>query len=295
MMKDLQDTELLERFSTSRDPSLREALILRYVPLVHFVLGRLGLSQEIGVEYEDLISQGLLGLIKAVDRYDPSHQTKFSTYASTRIRGHILDHLRSMDWLSRSARKRVREIQEAIKELWETLHREPTEEELAEHLSLDLKQLRKALQDSSVVIVSLDTEMDLVGEHEASLHELIEDQSLEKPLETLVENELKMRLEDALMELTEREQLLLSLYYYEGLTMKEIGMVLDLSESRVCQLHAKAIMLLKAALGLAMDGNGHQDASDTPLPTYDRYLDAPHLVSAENSSIIPFELDRGEA
>jgi RNA polymerase sigma factor for flagellar operon FliA len=290
-MKDLKDSELLHRFSTTHDPSLREALILRYVPLVHFVLGRLGLSQKMGLEYEDLISQGLLGLIKAVDRYDPSHQTKFSTYASTRIRGHILDHLRSMDWLSRSARKRVREIQEATKELWETLRREPTEEELAEHLSLDIKELRKALQDSSIVIVSLDTEMDLVGDYEGSLHEIVEDQSLDKPLETIVEKELKGRLEEALTQLAEREQLLLSLYYYEGLTMKEIGTVLDISESRVCQLHAKAVMLLKATLGLAIEDNGRQDASEGPLASHAGYPDGPHQLPAGDSSFVPIHLD----
>jgi RNA polymerase sigma factor FliA len=244
------DAELWGKFFVARDPALRETLILRYVPLVHFVLHRLGLSPAIGSDYEDLASQGLLGLIDAVDRYDPAHGTQFSTYATRRVRGQVLDQLRALDWLSRSARRRTREVQNAITALWGQYQRAPTDEELATHLNLELDKLRQALVEADHVIISLDADENADTE-EASLHELLADEEHPEnadPGEMWGERDQHARLVEMIKTLPEREQLILSLYYHEELTMKEIGKVLDLSESRVCQLHARAMLNLRAQL-----------------------------------------------
>jgi RNA polymerase sigma factor for flagellar operon FliA len=208
------DTELIGKYIASHEPELRDEIIVRYVPLVHFVLGRLGLSQNMGADYEDAASQGLLGLIEAVDRYDTGYGTQFSTYATLRIRGKVIDHLRSLDWLSRGARQRARLVQNGISALWVTLQRAPTDEELAHHLNIELPKLRQSLQDSSRVIVSLDTVVP--GEDESCLHELLPDDSQVEPSDALEEVELKSRLAQALRSLSEREQLVLSLYNRRG-------------------------------------------------------------------------------
>lgn len=242
------DTELISQYVATHDPGLREELILRYVPLVHYVLGRLGLSQSLGQDYEDAASQGLLGLIEAVDRYDPGYKTQFSTYATLRIRGNIIDYLRLHDWLSRGARQKSRMVQEAISQLWEKYERPPTDEELAAYMNLDIEKLRQILVDSSHVFVSLDTTMTTEGDDIVSLHELISDENQAEPSSIFEEEEMKTILIDAIQSLPEREQLVLSLYYYENLTFKEIGAVLDVSESRVCQLHARIVMTLRGIL-----------------------------------------------
>jgi len=244
-----EDEELLARFLATRAPDLREALILRYVPLVHFVLGRLGLTPSLATDYEDYASQGLMGLIDAVDRFNPSFGAQFSTYATQRVRGQIIDRLRAADWMSRTARRRTRDMQAAVNELWSRLQRDPTDDELAQHLNLDLAQLRQTLQDASRVMVSLDAASG--DEPDASLHEVLADHEHAEnadPSETLADEELRGQLAAALHTLPKREQMMLSLYYVEELTLKEVGQVLELSESRVCQLHARAIMLLRAIM-----------------------------------------------
>lgn len=242
------DAELITQYVATRDPGLREEIILRYVPLVHYSLGRLGLSQALGQDYEDAASQGLLGLIEAVDRYDPAYKTQFSTYATLRIRGNVIDYLRSHDWLSRSARQKSRLVQDAISVLWEKYERTPTDDELAEYMKLDVEKLRQILVDSSHVFVSLDTTVTSEGDEIVSLHELITDENQLEPSAIFEDSELKSILMDAIRSLPEREQLVLSLYYYENLTFKEIGAVLDVSESRVCQLHARIVMTLRSIL-----------------------------------------------
>ena len=242
------DAELIGRYAATQDAGLREEIILRYIPLVHFVLGRLGLSQSMGADYEDAASQGLLGLIEAVDRYDASHGAQFSTYATLRVRGKVIDHLRSLDWLARGARQRARQVQNAMAELWEKNQRPPTDGELASHLHLDLARLRQSLLDSSRTIVSLDAIVPGPGEEDACLHELLPDESQAETAEAFEEKELITRLIEALQRMPERERLVLSLYYYEELTFKEICALLEVSESRVCQLHGRAILSLKASL-----------------------------------------------
>jgi len=246
MAKD--DAELIENYISTRDPDLREEIVLRYVPLVHFVLSRLGLSRSMGMDYEDAASQGLMGLIEALDRYDPTHGTQFSTYATLRIRGQVLDYLRSLDWLSRGARRRAKTVQNAFDELWGRFGRSPTDDELGNFLGLDQNTLQKAMIDANQAIVSFDTLVSADGNGEISLVETLADENQLDPSDDFDERDLKNYLISAMKSLPEREQLVLSLYYYEELTLKEIGSVLNVSESRACQLHGRAILGLRGAL-----------------------------------------------
>jgi RNA polymerase sigma factor for flagellar operon FliA len=211
-----------------------------------------------GADYEDAASQGLIGLIEAIERYDPSFGTQFSTYATLRIRGRVLDHLRSLDWLSRTARKRARSVQQALTYLWGELHRAPTNDELASYLGMNQATLQKALVDATHVIISMDSDLTNDGDCETSLHDVLADESQSNPAEQFEENELKEHLIKAIKELNERQQILLSLYYYEDLTLKEIGAVLSVSESRVCQLHARAVMDLKYIIAQTRSNFSHK-------------------------------------
>jgi len=248
MVTQTQDAELINHYLATHDPALREEIILRYVPLVHYVLGRTGMSQQMGSDYEDLVSQGLLGLIEAIDRFDPVFGTQFSTYATVKVRSKVLDYLRAMDWLSRTARHRARTVQNAVTSFWETNQRSPTDEELAVSCEMDLEQVQQALVDSSRVMLSLDSIVENDTDGEGSLYELLADDSQQDPSDSIDEKDMKSRLVQALKNLPKREQYMLSLYYFEDLTLKEIGAVLGISESRVCQLHSRAILSLKANL-----------------------------------------------
>jgi RNA polymerase sigma factor FliA len=242
------DTELVEQYFRTRDPALREAVILHFTPLVHFVLGRLGLSRSTTDEYDDLQSQGVMGLIEAVDHFKPEFGTKLSTYATFKIRGKVLDYLRGMDWLSRSARQKVRSVQVATRELEHSLNRLPKDEELAQHLQIDMETLQQIQQDSSHSVVSLDKEDAEDEEGSSALHEKLTDERQINPSNRSEQKEIQRLLAGALKSLPDREQLVLSLYYYEELTFKEIGKTLDISESRVCQIHGRAMMNLKSLL-----------------------------------------------
>jgi RNA polymerase sigma factor for flagellar operon FliA len=257
-----EDQEIILQFFSTRDPALREKLVLRYVPLVHYALGRLGLSMATTPDYDDAVSQGLLALIDAVDRYNPSHGAQFSTYAILRVRGGVLDYLRSQDWLSRSARKRTRQLQNATNDMWQRLGRMPSENELAEQLGLSMTDLQRAMVDASTVMVSLDQMGEGGDDEEVTLHEVLADDKQLDPSSAFDEQELGVNLLSAIKSLPEREQLVLSLYYYEELTLKEIGEVLQVSESRVCQLHARAMMTLRA--GFAQGRSPRRDTEYTP-------------------------------
>jgi RNA polymerase sigma factor for flagellar operon FliA len=267
-----EDQQLIQLFLSTRDPTHREKIILRYIPLVHYVLGRLGMSVSMGSDYEDAASQGLIGLIEAVDRFDPAYGTQFSTYATLRIRGRVLDYLNSLNWLSRTTQRRARQVQEAATVLWSRLERAPTEEELAAYLQMDLPTLQQALVDSSRVIVSLDNLGDSGGEDGVSLYDTLRDEKQLDPGDFFDQEETKTSLVSALKSLSEREQYVLSLYYYNGLTFKEIGEVLKVSESRVCQLHARAITTLRAVLSQHVQESGGKIAIPHPAMRagYDR-------------------------
>ncbi len=244
----IEAVDILDEFLVTRSPELREKLVLRSVPLVHFLLGRMGITQEAGSDYEDLAHQGLLGLIEAIDRFDPKFGARFSTYASLRIRGKILDYLRTVDWMPRAARKRSRLIQKTISTLWSENLREPSETEIAARLGIKVEEIQEGLADSNRILVSLDIMVDSDQDGDGSMHEYLRDENQADPSDVMEAGSLLEQMTDAIQSLAEREKLILSLYYNDQLTFKEIGKVLEITESRVCQLHARAIINLKAIM-----------------------------------------------
>ena len=242
------EQDLWAEFIATRSPEIREKLVLQAVPLAYYILNRLGLNCEGSDEYSDLANQGLLGLIDAVDHFDPSFGTQFSTYASVKIRGKILDYLRSSDWLTRSARKRVHDIRKVVTEYWTNEQREPTDEEIAQRLELDKESVKQGLDDSRLAFVSIDTYFENSDEREGDIYEEIKDEGQPDPAELFADKDLKDRLVSIIQSLPEREQQVLSLYYVEEFTYKEIGKALGISESRVCQIHSRALISLKAQI-----------------------------------------------
>ena len=246
-----EDTQGLWReFRRTKDKGLRDRLILTYAPLVKYVAGRLGSGLPAHVDEGDLVSYGLLGLIGAIERYDPGRDIKFETYAIARIKGAIIDELRALDWVPRSVRSRAREIERAIGELEAKLGIAPTDEQIAEKIGITVEELEDSLTDiSRSSIAALDELWSVSGDgDQVSLMDTIEDVSGPRPAEALDETETREALAEAIARLPEREKLVVTLYYYEELTLREIGEVLGVTESRVSQLHTKAILRLKARL-----------------------------------------------
>jgi RNA polymerase sigma factor FliA len=241
-------SQLWTRFTQHNDRQAREALILRYASLVKFVVGRLALGLPPSLQEEDLIGYGVLGLIEAIDRFDPGRGVKFETFAISRIRGHILDSLRQLDLLSRSVRRQVKEIEQTMAYLTQTLGRLPTDTEVADHLSLNLDQYHERLLNTNSAIISLDKPLADQGDETLTLYDAIENTHMPNPAIQLDEQEIKAELVLAIQILPEREQIMLSLYYNDSLTMKEIGQAMSISESRVSQMHAKAMLTLRSLI-----------------------------------------------
>jgi RNA polymerase sigma factor for flagellar operon FliA len=241
---------LWRRFKERGDRVARDRLILTYAPLVKYVAGRMSSALPAHVEETDLISYGLLGLIGAVERYDPSRQVKFETYAVVRIKGSIIDELRSLDWVPRSVRARTREIERTSVELEHKLHRAPTDEELAGALGMNIGELNDAISDiSNSSLVALDETWSVSsGGEPLALIDTIGDSRPSDPAQLIDATELRQALADGIARLPEREKIVIALYYYDGLTLREIGEILDVTESRVSQLHTKAILRLKGRL-----------------------------------------------
>jgi RNA polymerase sigma factor for flagellar operon FliA len=248
-----QSADCWTRFAQTRDPHLRQELILQYVPLVRYVIGRMALHLPAILDSEDILGYGMIGLIEAVDRFDPAHGVKFETYAIQRIRGSILDALRSLNLLSRSASKRARELEQAYLALQQEHGRMPTEEEVCRYLHLSPEEYARALQDASHAMVSLDAATVLQGDEDEpmSLLAVLPDETSPDPEQEAMRSELRRALIQAIEHLPERDRLVISLYYYEDLTLKEISAVLEVSESRVSQLHTAAMLKLRAALRAA--------------------------------------------
>jgi RNA polymerase sigma factor FliA len=250
-VKEVELRDLWRRYKGEGDASARERLVVAYSPMVKFVAGRLGAGLPSHVDDADLISYGLMGLIGAIERFEPERGIKFETFAMTRIRGAIIDELRSLDWVPRSVRSRAREIEAAQAKLEHELQRAPTEAELAAKLGISEDELQTSLleiHNSSVYALDeLWTVSDSSGDT-VSLLDTISDPRAEDPQESLASSEIKDRLTEAIASLPEREQLVVALYYYEHLTLREIGEVLGVTESRVSQLHTKAVMRLKSGL-----------------------------------------------
>jgi RNA polymerase sigma factor FliA len=246
------ETQTLWReYAKTKDQGIRDRLILTYAPLVKYVAGRLGSGLPAHVDENDLVSYGLLGLIGAIERFDPDRDIKFETYAISRIKGSIIDELRSLDWVPRSVRSRAREIERAIGELEARLGRAPTDEEIAGKIGITEEELQDSLSDiSRSSIAALDELWTITGDtgDQVSLLDTIEDTEGPEPQTALARTEMREALGEAIARLPEREKLVVTLYYYEELTLREIGEVLGVTESRVSQLHTKAILRLKARL-----------------------------------------------
>jgi RNA polymerase sigma factor FliA len=246
-----EDTQTLWReYRRTNDPKVRDRLILTYAPLVKYVAGRLGSGLPAHVDDDDLVSYGLLGLIGAIQRFDPERDIKFETYAIARIKGSIIDELRSMDWVPRSVRSRAREIERAIAELEARLGRAPTDEEISAKVGITQEELDDSLSEISRTSIAALDELWTVsaGGDQIALIDTIEDTQGPNPQSALAETEMKEAIGEAIARLPEREKLVVTLYYYEELTLREIGEVLGVTESRVSQLHTKAILRLKARL-----------------------------------------------
>jgi len=237
-------------YRRTQDKALRERLILTYAPLVKYVAGRIGSGLPAHVDEGDLVSYGLLGLIGAIERYDPDRDIKFETYAIARIKGAIIDELRALDWVPRSVRSRAREIERAITELEAKLGTAPDDEQIAAKIGISVSELEESLSDiARSSIAALDELWSVSGEgDQISLLDTIEDTTGPRPADALDETELRETLADAVARLPEREKLVVTLYYYEELPLREIGEVLGVTESRVSQLHTKAILRLRSRL-----------------------------------------------
>ena len=250
-MKTVDREKLWEEYQKKKTPELREKLIIEYSPLVKLVAGRLSMYLGYNVEYDDLVSYGIFGLIDAIDKFDLGKEVKFETYASLRIRGTILDQIRKMDWIPRTVRQKQKKIDEAIKSLEARTGKTPTDEMLAEELGVSGEELLSWQSQLKVTnVVSL-------NEFVESGNEPVMDAKgnfrFAQPEEVIAETELKRMLKDAMQLLTEKEQKVILLYYYEDLTLKEISRVLEVSESRISQLHTKALQKMKKKMGPYMN------------------------------------------
>ncbi len=249
-VKAVELRELWRRYKDDDDEQARERLVVAYSPLVKFIAGRMAAGLPSHVEESDLISYGLLGLIGAIERFEPDRDIKFETYAVARVKGAIIDELRSLDWVPRSVRARARDIERAHAALEGKLGRAPTDEEMAEKLELEVEEFRDALlQIANSSVLALDdlwTFADPEGGSQISVLDTIQDPNAVDPFGEAEASEVKDRLADAIESLPERERLVVALYYYENLTLREIGEVLGVTESRVSQLHTKAVIGLRS-------------------------------------------------
>jgi RNA polymerase sigma factor FliA len=241
--------DLWARYVVDRDSGLRDRLILHYAPLVKYVAGRVGSGLPAHVEQADLVSYGTFGLIDAITRFEPSREIKFESYAMARIRGAIIDELRSTDWIPRSVRMKARQFERTVATLEAALQRSPTEEEIAAEMDMDLEEVRKFLGQLSLVnVVALD---ELLVDDDGSAPRLVDtlqDSSALDPQAMAEHGEARQLLARAVEQLPDREKVVVSLYYFEGLTLSEIGRVLGVTESRICQLHTKAVLQLRTKL-----------------------------------------------
>ena len=250
-VKSIELKDLWRRYKRDGDERARERLVIAYSPLVKYVSGRMASGLPAHVEEADLISYGLGGLISAIKRFELEREIKFETYAITRIKGAIIDELRSLDWVPRSVRARARAIERANARLEHKLQRAPTDDEMADELEMTVSDFQDALlQISNSTIAALDelwTVSDASGD-QVSLLDTLQDPGAPDPAAVMDATDLKDRIADAIARLPEREKLVVALYYYENLTLREIGEVLGVTESRVSQLHTKAVLRLRGRM-----------------------------------------------
>uniref|UniRef100_UPI0040577379 FliA/WhiG family RNA polymerase sigma factor n=1 Tax=Acetatifactor sp. TaxID=1872090 RepID=UPI0040577379 len=251
-MDDAGRRKLLEEYAKTKAPDVREKIILEYASLVKVVAGRLSMYLGYNVEYDDLVSYGIFGLIDAIDKFDCFKEVKFETYASLRIRGAILDQIRKMDWIPRTIRQKQKKIEAVIKEIEQTTGRSATDEEIAASLGIsDDEYLEWQSQMKITGLVSLNEYMES-GSDVSQDYSRHSSSRFEGPEERIEKEELSKVLGEALELLTEKERKVITLYYYEELTLKEISNVLEVSESRISQLHTRALQKMKGKMGSYM-------------------------------------------
>lgn len=248
-MDEIARKRLWQDYANTKDASIRERIILEYAPLVKVVAGRLNMYLGYNVEYDDLVSYGIFGLIDAIDKFDPNKEIKFETYASLRIRGAILDQIRKMDWIPRTIRQKQKKIDQVMHEIEQRTGHVATDEEIAEALGIsDEEYVEWQSQMKVTGVVSLNEYLE-AGGPEIKSERANSSSQFEVPEDASLQAELKDKLKEALELLTEKEKKVILLYYYEELTLKEISNILDVSESRVSQLHTKALSKMKKKMG----------------------------------------------
>lgn len=250
-MKAVDKQKLWETYRKSPTPEMREQIILEYAPLVKVVAGRLSMYLGYNVEYEDLVSYGIFGLIDAIDKFDMQKDVKFETYASLRIRGAILDQIRKMDWIPRTVRQKQKKIDEAIRNIEMRTGKNATDEQVAGELGLEQEELTE--WQSRLKITNVISLNEFLEQGQEPVMDARGNSHFSQPEDVVSESELKQVLEEALEVLTEKEKKVILLYYYEDLTLKEISKILEVSESRVSQLHTKALLKMRAKMGKYMD------------------------------------------
>lgn len=250
LLKDKTEEELWTIYKKSRDPAVRDMFVKQYAPLVKYVAGKVAVGMPHNIEFDDLVGYGVFGLFDAIEKFDPDKHVKFKTYAVTRIRGAIFDELRSIDWVPRSVRQKSREVEDAVHRLEASLGRAVSDNEIANEMGMNMQDYQKTiLKISGTSIMSLN-DVWYTGEDndKVSIVDSIESPTGLNPDIIVEKDEIKRVIIEAINELPEKEKKVLVLYYYEDLTLKEIGKVLEVTESRVSQLHTKAIMRLRAKL-----------------------------------------------
>ena len=235
----------------------KDKLILEYTPLIKFIAQKIAVRLPSNIELDDLISSGVIGLMDAIEKYDPTRDNKFKTYAEFRIRGSILDELRAQDWVPRSVRDKAKLLDRTMIELEAELGRTATDDEISQRLNMNLDEFYDLInQVRPVSVLSIDEAATFSSVDKKSILNILEGCKLNNPFNQLNLKSVKEVVTKAIEELPERQRLVLSLYYYEDLNLKEIGKVLRVTESRVSQLHAQAISRLRAKLQQVFDDNG---------------------------------------
>lgn len=246
-MDDKQKDDLWKEYEKTKNPSIREQLIIEYSGLVKIVAGRLGMYLGYTVEYDDLVGYGIFGLIDAIDKFELTKGVKFETYASLRIRGSILDQIRKMDWIPRTLRQKQKKLETAMKDLETKYGRSATNQELSEELGISISELEDLVNQTQIAnLVSLDEYLEQGSEVKIESANMTR---FEQPERIVERQELKKVLAEAIDSLTENERKVIAFYYFEELTLKEISRILEVSESRVSQLHTKALRKMRERMG----------------------------------------------
>lgn len=247
---EIDEIDLWKDYIKSRKPEIREYIVNKYAPLVKYVAGKVAVGMPHNVEFDDLVSYGTFGLLDAIDKFDPAKEVKFKTYAMTRVRGAIFDELRTIDWIPRSIRQKAKQVEKIIVELENKMGRTVDDEEIADELDMSVDEFRTLVSKiSGTSLVSLNGIWQASDDSdELSFIETIESPDNMNPDVMVEREEIKQHIMEAIKKLPDREKKVVVLYYYEDLTLKEIGEVLEVTESRVSQLHTKAIMRLRGRL-----------------------------------------------